>query len=186
MQHSPTAQLQSLLELAAAGTLAFIAAWYLISALAYVYGRYAKHAGIRAAVARWGPPFIKTLAATSLITTPALADTVDLSWGADAPAVESAVVHAPAGHQRAKHTPPRTTAPLDSSQDLPHTTAPPHTTPSHHTVSPGESLWSIAVDHYEPHNAAETTELVEQLWEANLDVVEDPNLIYPGQQLRMP
>ena len=87
---SPTGDVEDLLVLAAGGILILVAAWYLVSIVAFMYAKKSTDRNIRAAVARWGPPIIKTLAATGLatsLTAPAMASTdpTDLSWGADLP-----------------------------------------------------------------------------------------------------
>lgn len=87
---SPTGDVEDLLVLAAGGILILVAAWYLVSIVAFMHAKKSTDRNIRAAVARWGPPIIKTLAATGLATSlaaPAMASTdpTDLSWGADLP-----------------------------------------------------------------------------------------------------
>jgi nucleoid-associated protein YgaU len=49
-----------------------------------------------------------------------------------------------------------------------------------YTVKPGDSLSKIAKQHY--GNAMKYP----QIFEANREVVKDPDLIYPGQKLRIP
>ena len=52
--------------------------------------------------------------------------------------------------------------------------------PVFYTVQPGDSLWKIASQHYGDGNKWNA------LFEANREVIKDPDLIYPGQQIRVP
>ncbi len=52
--------------------------------------------------------------------------------------------------------------------------------PVFYTVQPGDSLSKIAKEHY--GDAMKWP----ALFEANREVIKDPNLIYPGQQIRIP
>lgn len=64
-------------------------------------------------------------------------------------------------------------APVDASQT--------------YVVRPGDSLWSIADSHPEPGTSASVHERWQAIWQANRDVVgDDPDLILPGQALRLP
>ncbi|MDX1555333.1 MAG: LysM peptidoglycan-binding domain-containing protein [Xanthomonadales bacterium] len=49
-----------------------------------------------------------------------------------------------------------------------------------HTVQPGDTLWKIAETHY--GNGAEYM----KIFEANRDLLDDPNKIFPGQELKIP
>jgi nucleoid-associated protein YgaU len=49
-----------------------------------------------------------------------------------------------------------------------------------HEVKPGESLWKIATHDYGDGSLYTT------IFEANRDALKDPNLIHPGQKLRVP
>ena len=61
------------------------------------------------------------------------------------------------------------------------TTAAPET----YVVRDGDSLWSIALDH--PGHATSVDQRWRAIWQANRDVVgDDPDLIIPGQALRLP
>lgn len=96
---SPRGDFEHLLVIAAFGALLVVALWYLTSIAALIYAKRTRDRRLRAAVARWGAPLIKTLAATGLATalaTPAMASTdpVDLSWGSDAPESASEVTDA--------------------------------------------------------------------------------------------
>lgn len=98
---SPRGDFEQLLVIAAFGALLVVALWYLTSIAALIYAKRTRDRRLRAAVARWGAPLIKTLAATGLATalaTPAMASTdpVDLSWGSDAPESTSEVTDSPA------------------------------------------------------------------------------------------
>lgn len=54
-----------------------------------------------------------------------------------------------------------------------------------YVVRPGDSLWSIARDH--PDDAASVDQRWRAIWLANREVVgDDPDLIIPGQALRLP
>lgn len=60
---------------------------------------------------------------------------------------------------------------------------------STHVVRPGECLWSIAAQRLGPSAAdARVAAYVQRLWETNAGRIATgtPNLIYPGQQLRLP
>ena len=52
--------------------------------------------------------------------------------------------------------------------------------PVFYTVKSGDSLWKIASAHYGDANKWQA------LFEANREVIKDPDLIYPGQQIRVP
>jgi len=52
--------------------------------------------------------------------------------------------------------------------------------PVFHEVKKGDNLWKIAAKHY--GNGAKYTEI----FEANKPMLKDPDLIYPGQMLRIP
>lgn len=78
--------------------------------------------------------------------------------------------------ERAVATPRRLHEPQDAAQ------APAAPT---YVVRPGDSLWSIARDH--PGGAASVDERWRSIWRANRAVVgDDPDLIVPGQALRLP
>lgn len=49
-----------------------------------------------------------------------------------------------------------------------------------HTVAKGDTLWAIAVRHYGNGHR------YKEIFEANTPMLSDPNLIYPGQVLRIP
>ena len=57
-----------------------------------------------------------------------------------------------------------------------------------YVVRPGDSLWSIAHDHPDPdYDAASVDQRWRAIWLANREVVgDDPDLIIPGQALRLP
>lgn len=62
---------------------------------------------------------------------------------------------------------------------------PSHVVRPSYVVRPGDSLWSIADDH--PVAAASVDQRWRAIWLANRDVVgDDPDLIIPGQALRLP
>jgi nucleoid-associated protein YgaU len=50
----------------------------------------------------------------------------------------------------------------------------------HYVVAEGDSLWKIAQRHYGDG------ERWRRIYEANRDLIKDPDRIYPGQQLRIP
>ncbi|WP_207084317.1 LysM peptidoglycan-binding domain-containing protein [Nocardioides sp. S5] len=63
----------------------------------------------------------------------------------------------------------------------------PATTGRTYVVRPGDSLWSIADAHPEPGTSGSVPERWHAIWQANRDVVgDDPDLIHPGQALRLP
>ena len=51
-----------------------------------------------------------------------------------------------------------------------------------HEVKKGDNLWKIAVANYGKNNGAKYT----LIFEANKPLLKDPDLIYPGQMLRIP
>lgn len=54
-----------------------------------------------------------------------------------------------------------------------------------YVVRPGDSLWSIAMDH--PDDSGSVDHRWRAIWRTNRDVVgDDPDLIIPGQALRLP
>lgn len=56
-----------------------------------------------------------------------------------------------------------------------------------YVVRPGDSLWSIADSHPAPGASGSVPERWHAIWQANRDVVgADPDLIHPGQALRLP
>ncbi|WP_286957045.1 LysM peptidoglycan-binding domain-containing protein [Brevibacterium sp. UBA7493] len=55
------------------------------------------------------------------------------------------------------------------------------------TVSAGDSLWTIAAEHYAGAESAELIDRVDAIHDANRHIIgADPNLIMPGQRLEMP
>lgn len=78
--------------------------------------------------------------------------------------------------------PDRATAPVRPAL---HQQPPAPPTPADYVVRPGDSLWSIARAH--PDDATDVEERWRAIWRANRDVVgDDPDLILPGQALRLP
>ncbi len=51
---------------------------------------------------------------------------------------------------------------------------------TYYTIQSGDSLSKIAKEHYGDPNA------YNKIFEANREVIEDPDKIYPGQQIRIP
>lgn len=49
-----------------------------------------------------------------------------------------------------------------------------------YTVQPGDTLWKISEEHYGAGSK------YMQIFEANRDLLEDPNKIFPGQELKIP
>ena len=58
--------------------------------------------------------------------------------------------------------------------------APAASSSSYYTIQSGDSLSKIAKQHYGDANA------YNKIFEANREVIEDPDKIYPGQQIRIP
>jgi len=52
--------------------------------------------------------------------------------------------------------------------------------PRHYTVKPGDTLWAIAQSYYGDGAKYPV------IFEANRDLLKDPNKIYPGQVLTIP
>jgi nucleoid-associated protein YgaU len=52
--------------------------------------------------------------------------------------------------------------------------------PTYYTIQSGDTLSKIAEEHYGDANA------YDRIFEANREVIEDPDKIYPGQQIRIP
>lgn len=78
--------------------------------------------------------------------------------------------------------PDRATAPVRPAL---HQQPPAPQAPADYVVRPGDSLWSIARTH--PDDATDVEERWRAIWRANRDVVgDDPDLILPGQALRLP
>ena len=50
----------------------------------------------------------------------------------------------------------------------------------YYTIEKGDSLWKVADKHYGNGND------YQKLFEANKEVIKDPDLIYPGQKIRVP
>ena len=48
------------------------------------------------------------------------------------------------------------------------------------TVQPGNNLWTLAREHYG------SGVMYTQIFTANLELIRDPDLIYPGQIFRIP
>jgi nucleoid-associated protein YgaU len=62
--------------------------------------------------------------------------------------------------------------------------APPATEPEQNVtfyeIQKGDTLWAIARNHYGDGNK------YQQIFEANREVIKDPDLIFPGQKIRIP
>lgn len=75
--------------------------------------------------------------------------------------------------------------PVPSDAPVPEPSAPAPQMPADHdartyTVQPGDTLWKIAETHY--GNGADYM----KIFEANRDLLDDPNKIFPGQELKIP
>lgn len=82
---------------------------------------------------------------------------------------------------------PTTTSPAElanPSQDS--STAPASTSPDSITVTPGDSLWSIAASLRPGADDARIDETWRAIHEANAGTIPNPDLIHPGQQLTLP
>ncbi|WP_240038104.1 LysM peptidoglycan-binding domain-containing protein [Actinomyces procaprae] len=187
------AQFSAAITAVACGAGAAGALWHLLSVilalLACSDGRRgslrAPGRGARAAariLRRWGAPVVRRIAAGALIagmsSSPALAATTAAAPGSD-----------DLGWQ------PTQTAPTDpgdsgtgsSPTDPGQPQESPAPTPGH-TVTAGESLWSITEDLIGPEaSPAQVAEAWPQLYRANTDVIgSDPELILPGTPLSVP
>lgn len=146
------------------------------------------------------------------LSSPAMATSVDLSWGGEIPSTSTSRLadNAQNTDQPAltTHTPP----PPSTSPDPPRRSVPPPASAEYPAETPlirmwsspntqampqgrtilqttrvrvrqGDSLWSIA----HAISPAHTAELVERIWNENKSTIgHDPNLIYPGQILQIP
>ncbi|HET7482592.1 MAG TPA: LysM peptidoglycan-binding domain-containing protein [Actinomycetota bacterium] len=56
----------------------------------------------------------------------------------------------------------------------------------HISVEPGDSLWSIAEAHLRTHDMRRIARYLPAVTRANRDVVPDPDLIFPGQNIDLP
>lgn len=66
-------------------------------------------------------------------------------------------------------------------------TSPPDRTSSTVRVRPGDTLWGLAADQLGPHPSAAAVARSWPAWfEANRDIIDDPDVIFPGQVLRRP
>lgn len=82
---------------------------------------------------------------------------------------------------------PTNTSPAElanPSQDS--STAPASTSPDSITVTPGDSLWSIAASLRPGADDARIDETWRAIHEANAGTIPNPDLIHPGQQLTLP
>ncbi|MDP9806699.1 nucleoid-associated protein YgaU [Trueperella bonasi] len=189
---SPIQKLEEIFELVALCALIAVTAWYVISVTAYLYARRTNNHRLRKAVARWGPPVLKTLAATGLATslaTPAFAQPIDLSWGADLPSSETSIEHTNSKSAQIALQPDPLWMPEHAVVATPAKTQRADTGPAKnvHVVQPGESLWSIVNTHYAPEHESETTAIIAELWHTNSSTIgPNPDLIYPGQRLELP
>ncbi|WP_210440260.1 LysM peptidoglycan-binding domain-containing protein [Nocardioides xinjiangensis] len=80
--------------------------------------------------------------------------------------------------------PDRAVAQVQPQRDRPAGAPEAPATPGTHVVRPGDSLWSIARDH---PGSGDVHTRWRAIWAANREVVgRDPDLIHPGQVLRLP
>ncbi|MEW6895062.1 LysM peptidoglycan-binding domain-containing protein [Trueperella pyogenes] len=181
---APSHDLEVLLKLTGTSAIALIAAWYLVSGLALLIAARKGNHSLRRTVARWGPPILRGMAATMLassfiVPAAAVPKDVDLSWGADLPQSEHVTSPArPTGQDAA----PQVSAGQASVEPEQAAPVPMRT----YVVRPGDCLWSIAKAHYRADDAA-CADRVLDLYLANKNLIGDnPNLIHPGQRLRLP
>jgi Flp pilus assembly protein TadD len=103
---------------------------------------------------------------------------------ADGDRLNDATVAPPGGPQTAKPAPAPATETAQTQPDRqetpPAAAEQPETMARKHTVSPGESLWSIANRYY--GSGAE----YERIFEANREIIRRSDLIHPGQVLAVP
>lgn len=142
---------------------------------------------VERAAARVTPAAVRRVLAAGLgaglglgLMAPATASDVDLGWG----------VTSTSGDATAATPPGSTPAPSVPSPVPPPTTttakAPVDAAPGTVVVAQGDTLWDIAARHLAHPTAAEVAAAWPAWWEANRDVVADPDLIHPGQELRAP
>ena len=55
-----------------------------------------------------------------------------------------------------------------------------------HRVRPGDTLWDISSDFLTSTDAEKVSRLVDRLYDTNRTVIADPDVIYPGQVIRVP
>lgn len=108
-------------------------------------------------------------------------------WRAELPQVDEGVyslrldaLDAQANVVKRIETPVRRQDPTEVAQVLAEDTASPDFDVAVRTVQPGNSLWAIAQETYGDGV------MYVQVFEANADLIRDPNLIYPGQVFRLP
>ncbi|SEC66667.1 LysM domain-containing protein [Nocardioides exalbidus] len=79
----------------------------------------------------------------------------------------------------------RADRPRPAPEPAPARARPANAVADHYVVRPGDSLWSVAQAH--PGGDADIDRRWREIWQANRDVVgDDPDLILPGQALRLP
>jgi hypothetical protein len=136
------------------------------------------------------------LPATAATPTPPSVSWTVQGWGTAAPSAPPSADAATApssGPAAASPTVPTSGSPTEPAAG-PTTVAPSsgwHPTPCHEAsvvVVRGDSLWRIAAEHLGPQASdAEIAEAWPAWYAANADVIgDDPDLIYPGQELRVP
>lgn len=108
-------------------------------------------------------------------------------WRAQLPEVDEGVytlrvdaLDAQANVVKRIETPVRRQDPAEVAQVLAEDTARPDFDVAVRTVQPGNSLWAIAEETYGDGI------MYVQVFEANADLIRDPDLIYPGQVFRLP
>lgn len=136
-------------------------------------------------------PTPSSVSATSVAAAPESSQSLDPNWAAqDAPEAASASIPAlePGWTPTAADVPRPAADPAPS--EVVGATRPerPGAEPAAVVVLRGESLWDIAARHLGPDaTAVDIAEAWPQWWHANRDVIgSDPDLILPGQQLRVP
>lgn len=147
----------------------------------------------RAVVARYGTRLSRTLLAragagaligSALVTGAPVAATHATPQDLTVPGISLTWADSPRATQEPTQMDPAGLTTPAPAQDAP----PPPTPhmPDSITVTPGDSLWSIAASLHPDADDASIDAAWRAIYEANADTLPDPNLIHPGQKLTLP